>query len=223
MSALKWLPKAFVFLVLIAGLSWVVLNWRSLNPEQIKIWVDQAGPYAPVYFMLLFALSALFLIPATVMVLAGSIMFGPWWGAFYNVLGATLGAVCVFLVARYIARDWALRNAGKRLRSVMHGASQEGWKFVLFIRLAGFPYFVLNYILGATPLRLWHFTVGTILGLAPSMTAVGYAAHSGFDAMTGGDNPYQKIGLAIVAVGLAALIPIVMKIYKNSKQAANDS
>ncbi|MFT5114329.1 MAG: putative membrane protein YdjX (TVP38/TMEM64 family) [Parasphingorhabdus sp.] len=214
----QWLPRLILLTILCLGLIWVAFNWRQLNPQQIKIWVDQAGSWAPIYFMLLFALSALLFIPATVMVLAGSVLFGPWWGAFYNIVGATLGAVCVFLFARYVASDWALRNAGDRLRKIMRGASEEGWKFVLFIRLAGFPYFVLNYMLGVTPLKFSHFTLGTFFGLAPSMVAVSYAAHVGFDAATGGENPMQKIALAIVAIGIAALIPIALKIYKKTRK-----
>lgn len=210
---IKWL----MLTILAIGLLVVVLNWKSLNPEQVKSWVEQAGIWAPVLFILMFALSALLMIPATVMVLTGSILFGPWWGSFYNLTGATLGAVLAFLVARYIARDWAMKKSGKKMRSIMESASREGWKFILVIRLTGFPYFVLNYMLGVAPVRLWHFIIGTCLGLAPSMTAVTFAGHSGFDALSGGENPVQKIGLAIAAIGVAVLIPILIKIIRNSR------
>ena len=103
----------------------------------------------------------------------------------------------VFLVARYVAHDWARRKSGERMRRLMENASREGFRFVLFMRLAGFPYFVMNYLLGVTQVKFSHFAVATYLGLAPTMTAVTYAGSAGFDALTGGDNPVRKVALAI--------------------------
>ncbi len=217
---LSTLSRLGVLLVLAAGVALVIANREAISPAAVQAWVGRAGILAPLLFMALFSLSALLFIPATVMVLAGGALFGPWLGAFYNVTGATLGAVLAFLISRYLAHDWAQRKAGGLLRVIMTGVRDEGWKFVLFIRLAGFPYFLLNYVLGLTPIRVGHYAFASYLGLAPSMAAITYAGHVGFEALSGGEGVIGKLMLAIALVGLAALVPVVIRILKRRRTPA---
>ncbi len=211
------ITRPVIFLLLLAGIVMVIKNWELIHPVAVQQWIEGVGPLAPLLFMLLFALSAVLFIPATVMVLAGGALFGPWMGAFYNITGATLGAILAFLISRYLARDWAEHRAGSKLRVIMLGVKEEGWKFVLLIRLAGFPYFILNYILGLTPLRLGPYAIASYLGLAPSTAAVTYAGHVGFEAVSGGEDITGKIVTAIALIGAVALIPVVIRIVKKRK------
>jgi len=218
-SGLNRLVRLLVFLVLGAGLALVAKNWQLVHPQAVQEWVQSAGVFGPLVFVLLFAVAAVLLIPATVMVLAGGAMFGPLLGTVYNLIGATLGAVFAFLISRYLAREWAQRRAGQRLRFMMDGVRDEGWKFVLLVRLAGVPYFVLNYALGLTPLGLLPYTVASALGMVASVIAMTYAGYVGFEAFSGGENLSGKIITAIALIALTALIPVMMRILRRRPES----
>lgn len=213
------LLRIFLLIALVGALIVLAGHWDLVHPDTIRGWVRDAGVLGPVVFMLLFAVSAVLFVPGTVMTLAGGALFGPWLGTFYNISGATLGALISFLIARYLARDWAQRRAGRRLRLMMLGVEEEGWKFVLAMRLAGFPYFVLNYMLGLTPVRVIAYTVASFFGMLPALAAGTYAGHVGFQAMGGEEGVLGKIVIAIALVGLAALIPIVVRIVRRKRRA----
>ena len=94
-------------------------------------------------------------LPGSVITLAGGALFGPVWGTFYSLTGATAGAAAAFLVARYLASDWVHRKAGGWTKQLIEGVDKEGWRFVAFVRLVLlFPFNLLNYALGLTRIPL---------------------------------------------------------------------
>lgn len=219
------MSKAWIFrlaLALLIGVAAVfAITYREhLSPEAVQAWVQQIGLLAPLVFILLFALSAVLMLPATLMVISGAVLFGPYWGTFYNVTGATLGAAVAFLIARYIASDWVERKAGKRLKKLVHGVEREGWRFVAFTRLVPIlPYFILNYALGLTRIKFSHYTLTTYITLIPSVTAFTYLAWAGQGALTGGEGFIKNIIIGIAAVGLIAFIPVFLRMRRAKRES----
>jgi uncharacterized membrane protein YdjX (TVP38/TMEM64 family) len=209
-----------LLVMLLSGVALVLGHLELLHPSVVQSRVAGAGALAPVLFIALFIISAVLFVPGTVMVLAGGALFGFWLGTLYSITGATLGAVVAFLISRYLARGWAERRAGGRLRLMMTGVRKEGWRFVLAIRLAGVPYFVLNYMLGLTPVGLVPYTVASFFGMLPALAAMTYAGHIGFQAVSGGEGVIGKLILAIAAVGLVVLIPVVVSLFRGRRPGA---
>lgn len=91
--------------------------------------------------------------------------------------GATLDATLAFLVAHYLASEWAARKAGDRMKQLMQGVQEVGWRFVAFTRLVPlFPFFLLNYALGLTRIRLVHYILATYVFMLPgAFTDIGNA------------------------------------------------
>ena len=202
------------------GLFFVVRNWELLDPKLIQKYIEDVGIFAPLIFIMIFGITAVFFIPATVMVLTGGALFGPVLGSVYNITGATLGAILAFLISRYVAQEWAERKAGSRLRYMLDGVRREGWKFIFLVRLAGVPYFVLNYALGLTPVKLLPYILATIAGLTPSMCAVTYAGYVGYEALNGQSDLTGKFITALALVAASALIPIVLRIVRRKPEDA---
>ena len=112
------------------------------------------------------------MIPGGIFDLAGGALFGPYLGSVLDLIGGTLGAALAFLVARYVARDWARGPRRPRLQSVMRSVDEEGWQFVAFVRLVPiFPYNIVNYLLGLTRIPFHHYLLATIVFMAPSTVA----------------------------------------------------
>ncbi len=219
------LIRIIIALLILAGITLAIINRDLIKPEHIRQSVQQMGVLAPLIFMLLFAITAVLAIPATVMVITGGLLFGPWLGTFYNVTGATLGALLAFVISRYMASAWASRmieqKAGERMKRVIAGVEKEGWRFVAFTRLVPvIPYFALNYVMGLTRVPLSHYAVATYIALIPSIFAFTYLADAGRQAVNQGEGFAGKIVLGIAMVGLIAAIPAWLRLRRQKRQQA---
>ena len=159
MNARQLLPRLAIALVLLALATAAWFNRDQINLAAFDAWLGSVGPWAPVVYVILYAIGTVAFVPGMIFALAGGALFGPFLGSIWNLAGATLGATFAFIVARYIAGDWVARKAGGLLKLAIAGIDAEGWRFVAFVRLVPlFPFNLSNYVLGlhahsASPLR----------------------------------------------------------------------
>jgi uncharacterized membrane protein YdjX (TVP38/TMEM64 family) len=166
--------------------------------------------------MALYAVATVFFLPGSLLTLAGGALFGPLAGTFYNLTGATLGATLAFLVARYLASEWVARKAGSRMKQVIEGIEDEGWRFVAFTRLVPlFPFFLLNYALGLTRIRTTHYILATYVFMLPAAFAFTYVGYAGRELAQGGEGLIQK---GLLALGLLAAIVFLPRFVKRLRQ-----
>jgi uncharacterized membrane protein YdjX (TVP38/TMEM64 family) len=207
------------------GLIAAVIVMQYLHPEQ---YLDQErlrrfgashAVLLPVIYLAVWAVGPLFL-PGLPITLAGGVLFGPIWGVVYTAFGATLGAGVVFLVARYLARDWvAARLAGTRLMSLDEKVARHGWKIVAFSRLVPvFSFSLLNYAFGLTRISFWPYLAATFVCMLPSTIAFVYFSSNIVDLLQGIISSGLIIGVVLVI--LVSLVPVV---YKWRKAKAGES
>ena len=174
----------------------------------LESWVRDAGPVAPLLFMLIYAAAVVLFLPGSVLTLAGGALFGPVLGTLYNLTGATFGATLAFLIARYLASDWVADKTGGRVKQLINGVESEGWRFVAFVRLVPlFPFNLLNYALGLTRLRLLHYILATYVFMLPGAIACTYLGYAGREAVAGGEGMIQKGLLALALLAVVAFLP----------------
>ena len=217
----KLWPRLLLLLLLAAAVA-VAFTYRDrLNLAALDILVKQAGLTGPLVFIAVYAVATVLLLPGLVLTLAGGALFGPIAGAAYNLIGATVGATLAFLVARYLASDWARRKAGVRLTQIIEGVESEGWRFVAFTRLVPlFPFFLLNYALGLTRIRLTHYIVATFVFMLPGSLAYTYLGYAGREAVAGGEGMIQKGLLAIALLAVVAFLPRLIRRFRQTPGAA---
>src|ERR1700736_2813533 len=116
MSMRHSLPRVALTLLLATVAGWAIFHRDKVNVATLDGWLASLGPWAPIGYVMLFALATVAFVPGVVFSLAGGALFGPLWGTLWNLTGATLGAILAFLVARYIAGDWVARKAGGLLK-----------------------------------------------------------------------------------------------------------
>ena len=125
--------------------------------------------------------------------MAGGAIFGPVWGVFYSLAGATIGATIAFMISRYLAADWVEQKANARVRRLKRGVEAEGWRFIAFVRLVPLlPFNVLNYALGLTRTRISHYIFATFFAMAPGAIAYTYVGFAGRELLVGEDGLIQK-------------------------------
>ncbi len=205
-------------LVVLLIIGW---QWRDhINQAEIQLWFDNAGVWAPLFFIALYAVATVFFMPGTVLTLAGGALFGPVFGALINLTGATIGAALAFLVSRYVASDWVEQKAAGKMKKILDGVEEEGWRFVAFTRLVPlFPFNLLNYVLGLTKIPFLHYVVATWIFMLPACFAYTYLGYAGGEALKGSESMIQN---GIIALALIALVAFIPRIVNRYRQEAGD-
>jgi uncharacterized membrane protein YdjX (TVP38/TMEM64 family)/Fe-S oxidoreductase len=197
---------------IVAGLrfSGVLENFDS---ETLRKSVASLGPLAPLAFILLYTVAPALFLPGLPLTMAGGILFGPVWGVVYSIMGATFGAALAFLVSRYIARDWvAAKLSGPRWQRLDRSVAKNGWKIVAFTRLVPlFPFNLLNYAFGLTPIRFLPYVVTSFICMLPACIAFIVFSSSLVDLLKGNLSPAFLIGVLLIV--LVSLIPVVIRKY----------
>ncbi len=121
-----------------------------------------------IFFLAYFAVAGLSLPGAGVLsVLAGAI-FGLPVGVVTVLLAATAGATVAFWLSRYIFHDFVQNRFGNKLRAVNTGIERDGAFYLFTLRLIPiFPFFVINLVMGLTPMRTAVFSSVSLLGMLP--------------------------------------------------------
>jgi len=215
MKADRWV-RLTLSVALAAGFTAIIFFRDRLSFELLDNAIKEAGLWGPILFMMLYAIATVFFLPGSLLTLAGGALFGPLAGTFYNLTGATLGATLAFLVARYLASEWVARKAGSRMKQVIEGIEDEGWRFVAFTRLVPlFPFFLLNYALGLTRIRTTHYILATYVFMLPAAFAFTYVGYAGRELAQGGEGLIQK---GLLALGLLAAIVFLPRFVKRLRQ-----
>ncbi|MCA3000933.1 MAG: FAD-dependent oxidoreductase [Burkholderiales bacterium] len=131
----------------------------------------QAQPWqaAAIFFAVYVAVTGLSLPGAAILTLAAGALFGIVKGVIIVSFASTIGATLAFLVARFILRDSIQAKFGDKLKSFNDGVTKDGAFYLFTLRLVpAFPFFLINVVMGLTPMRTWTFfwvsQVGMFLG-----------------------------------------------------------
>lgn len=210
MNIRRLLPRFTLALLLAATVAWAALHRGEISLAALDAHLTALGPWAPVGYMIVYALAMVAFVPGAIFGLAGGALFGPVWGSLWNLLGATLGAALSFLVARYIAGDWVERKAAGLLKRLMDGVDAEGWRFVAFVRLVPlFPFNLSNYALGLTRIRFLHYVTASLVCMAPGTIAYTWLGYAGRGALGG---QTSAVRYALLAIGLLAAIALLPRL-----------
>lgn len=200
--------KFVVLVFIVAGITLVITYRDQLDAKVIQSWIVEAGSAAPLLFMLVYIVGTVFFFPGAILTVLGGALFGPVLGTVYNLTAATIGAMLSFFVARYLATDWVEKKTGGKLKQLINGVENEGWRFVAFTRLVPlFPFNLLNYGLGLTKIKFSHYSIATYFFMLPGAIAYTYLGYIGKEAATGGEGLIQKAMLALALLGLVAFLP----------------
>lgn len=175
------------------------------------------GGYMLVYIIV----TALSLPGAAVMSLAGGGLFGLVTGTIVISFASTIGATCACAVARYLLRDWVQRKFGDKLVKINAGMEKEGGFYLFSLRLVPiFPFFVINLLMGLTPIRLSTFYWVSQLGMLPATMVFVNAGKelAKLDSLKGILSP----GL-LLSFALLGMLPIITKKLLNLYKARPES
>ena len=246
----RWGPLALLLAGIVAVYASGAHKFLSLSEvaehrDSLKQFVDQnsmlaVGGYVLVYI----ATVALSLPGAALLTILGGFLFGPIIAGTATVVAATIGATAIFLIARTSIGDALVRKAGKWAQALADGFCEDAFNYLLFLRLVPlFPFWLVNIAPALFNVRLSTFAIATFLGIIPGTFAFSIVG-SGLDSIIeaqktanqqciaangAGQCPFTldagalitpQLIAGFVALGIVALIPVILKRLKARKNAA---
>ena len=136
-----------------------------LTADALGKLMAEAGVWAPVAYMVIYAAGVCLFLPGTLLTGLGAAIFGPYYGFVYVWIGAMLGAGAAFLIGRTLGREFASSLIGNRLKKYDDGIERNGFATVLYLRLVYFPFTPMNFGMGLTKVKFRDYFFGTGLGI----------------------------------------------------------
>jgi uncharacterized membrane protein YdjX (TVP38/TMEM64 family) len=136
-----------------------------LTREALGNFLQLSGVWAPLVYMLIYAVGVCLFIPGTLLTALGGAIFGPYYGFLYVWIGAMLGASAGFWIGRTLGREFAASLIGGRLKKYDEAIERNGFATVLYLRLIYFPFTPMNFGMGLTQVRFRDYWFGTGLGI----------------------------------------------------------
>ncbi len=113
---------------------------------------------AAIFFAIYVAVTGLSLPGAALMTLVAGAIFGLLWGTVIVSFASSLGATLAFLASRFLFREAIQSRFGESLKAINAGVEKDGAFYLFTLRLVpAFPFFVINLVMGLTPIRTWAF------------------------------------------------------------------
>lgn len=244
----RWAPLVGIaaLMALVFAMGWhkyLTLEQIGRNYDALTGYIESnlalsLTAYAALYIVVV----ALSLPGALALTLAGGILFGWQIGGPAAIVAATIGATVIFLVARTSLGETLAAKAGPAISRLRDGFQENALSYLLFLRLVpAFPFFIVNLAPAILGVKLRTYVIATFLGIIPGTMAFSFAAsqlgtviektnteHVACVAEKGeAACPYvidtgtlvsKEIILAFAALGIVALIPVIVK--KLSKRHA---
>ena len=196
------------------------------------------------YTCLYVAVTALSLPAGALLTITGGFLFGPIVGGTATVVGATFGATIIYLIARSSLGEPLAARAGPWLAKLRKGFQEDAMSYLLFLRLVpAFPFAVVNLVPAFLGVSLRTYVVGTFFGIIPGTFAFAWlgagldsiievqqeayrqcVAEKGAGAacrfeLDPGALLTNEIIIAFVALGVVALIPPLLRRWRNGRAA----
>ena len=162
--------KKFIVAFIVAGLIGAFFAFdgqQYLSFEFFQNLYQNNQQEALIIFFAVYVFSTALSLPgAAILTLIAGALFGLQTGVILVSFASTIGATLAFLISRTLLRDWVQKKFGSYLKTINQGIEREGSFYLFTIRLIPFiPFFVVNLVMGLTPIRTLTFFFISQLGM----------------------------------------------------------
>jgi uncharacterized membrane protein YdjX (TVP38/TMEM64 family) len=209
------------------------------NREVLAAWTREHFVLALLAYIVIYFVAVAVSFPgASILTILAGLLFGWFVGGLAAIVGATLGAVAIFQIARTSFGDVLAKRAGPFMAKLSDGFAKDSFNYLLFLRLVPlFPFWVINIAPALANVKLRTFAITTFIGIIPGTFAFAFVG-AGLDSVItaqqtaraaclatkpAADCPFElsasslvtpEILIAFAALGVVALIPVVLKKWK---------
>lgn len=139
-------------------------------PSLLQKWLDNVGLLnAAFIYIVLYAIRPLILFPATLLTVASGLIFGPWLGTLFTIIGENASANFGFSLVRWFGRESVASHSTLLISRWDEKLKQNGLVSVMTMRLIMLPFDAVNFSCGLTSIRHRDYAIGTFIGILPSL------------------------------------------------------
>ena len=179
-----------IICVIATGIGVVMIG--GVDRQQLQIWLETVGIFAPVIYIVLYTVGTLLILPSTPLNLTGGAIFGVWWGTLWTTIAALVAAIAAFAFTRTVGRELVNRRLAGRWQAVDAEIRQGGLFYLFAIRLLPIiPYGIVNFVAGLTSIKFRDYLIGTLLGTLPGIL------------------PFVMLGAGITELSQGKIIPLM--------------
>ena len=213
------------------------LSFESLvrHHEALRAFIAAHEVSALVAYVALYISVAALSIPVGVfLTMTAGILFGAVLGGAASVVGATIGAICIFLIAKSAVGDYLVRRAGPLAQKLARGFRADAFSYLLFLRLVPiFPFWIVNLVPALVGVKLATFAAATALGVIPATFVFAFVGQGLDSVIAAQQAAYQscleaarpdcrlafhinaaltpELLAALAALGVLALVPVLVR------------
>ena len=217
----KFPVKPLIFAAIIVVLTCIAnlpqvrdnISMEAVNAQLLIITEIAQRPYGPILYILVSILMIVLHMPGLVMVVVGPLVYDLWPAFAYNMIGSSIGTTATFLLSRYFLRDYFRpKMINSFVGQYVHKLESNGIMMMILLRLIMIMMPHINWLLGATNVRIRDFMIGNVLGLAPVILGIMIAVKKVKTIQSAGDilQP-ETIGLVLAFGAIVLFIAFVRK------------
>lgn len=234
-----------LLIYLLGGADYLSIESLARNRDALGSIINENFFLSLGVYTLIYVVAVAVSIPGGVfLTLTGGFLFGWIAGGIATVVGASTGATIIFLVARSALGEALAAKAGPKLSALRDGFQEDALSYLFFLRLVPlFPFWLVNIAPALLGVKLSTFVFATFFGIIPGTFAFSFAGvglDSVIDAQqksyenclnaqkAGGAEACEftfdpnalvtkEIVFAIAALGIVALIPVLLKRVRSQK------
>ena len=218
-SSMKAMGLMFFLVTAIVLVRFTPLR-ELMTAERLTDLIEAVGAWAPMAYMVLYAVGVCLFVPGTLLAVIGAALFGPYLGFIYVWAGAMVGACLAFLIGRHLGRDFASGLIGDRLKRYDQAIERNGFAATLYLRLIYFPFTVMNFGMGLTGVKFRDYFFGTALGILVGTFVFTFAIGTIRDIWASGRFEELLGGRVLLALGMfvfSFFIPVIIKRIKRDE------
>ena len=203
----KWTVLAWrlVLYILVVGAILYGIYQSPYNPhlhsvEEVRLWTLGFGAWAPLMYVGVYTFRPLLMFPTLILNLSAGLLFGPWWGIVFVLLGGLGCASFCYLWGRFGGGQWFLKHFGGSigLRVQDYLGGRQSFIRMLWLRTVPiFPYDPVSVLAGSVGVPIKIYIGATVLGMLPGAIAYNLLVDS-----VGTSSFYLAVGVTVLAFGL---------------------
>lgn len=220
----KYAPLAIILSLFVGVWASGVLDFLTLDSiKEHRFELLQSVENNPVLSALIFSIAyiatvALSLPIASLLTLLGGFLFGVALGATLIVFSASIGASIIFLVAKTAVGESLRKKAGPFYNKVADNMQENGFQYMLFMRLVPVvPFFIANILPALFNIKLRDFFITTLFGIIPGTVVYTNIGRELGTIETLGDLVAPQTLMAFALLGVLSLTPAIIKFFKKKK------
>lgn len=179
LNRLRLFLRTLSWLIMLGMIAFIIyLYWQGYltDIKRLRAAVKAWGDWGVLFFVVLHIVEvAIPILPGGVTTLAGTVIFGPFWGFVYNYISICVGSVIGFHIAKTFGRPILQAFFSPKTLATYEKHTNSDSKFAKYFSLAIFfpiaPDDMLCYLAGTTSMSYKQFTTIIVLGKPASLLA----------------------------------------------------